>query len=383
LTFKISSFKLLQLEICISNEKASQATVAKAALRGSAFAAWLEVASSSMEHVQSTEKKERKIMQKNLFSSARMSAAILASAFFLSISSAASAADGAPGGWIVVYIGQIVAFHSGQCLTAAVSPYGGYRVEQWPCDVPMSEDQIWKLFIAPNAPPHNPPYRMKSVQYGLCADVSDATGPGVHLHACDQSTTQSWYMDSAGSAGPYDYFVITSISTSKVLDIYGGSVNAGAKLIQWAYHGGANQMFGLHTTRRDFQGEVVAESTGLCVAVGSGGNIVVEVCAVDGSQDWLFLHYFNDLYTIESPWDGKCVTKREHLNIMDASPCDRSPPTRLRQLWKVRENSGGVYRISSHADSTYFHDSSGGTPGPSLILWDNLPGAATQRFRVR
>ncbi|SFW91249.1 glycoside hydrolase family 27 protein [Amycolatopsis australiensis] len=117
-----------------------------------------------------------------------------------------------------------------------------------------------------------------------CIDVNGgSTTPGtkVDIWDCDGGGNQSWTFTSAGELK----------AGGLCLDASAGGTSAGTKLIAWTCHGGANQKFKLNP-----DGSITGTQSGLCVDVTGGdkpaGNVngtPLELwgCNDDANQNWL------------------------------------------------------------------------------------------------
>ena len=187
----------------------------------------------------------------------------------------------------------------------------------------------------------------------------------------------------AGTVYPQTPRLIGAVSarhSGKVLDVAGGSADNGARIIQWDYHGGGNQLFRL---------EPLGDGSYRLVAQHSGRVLDVE----GGSAD-------NGARIIQWDWHGgpnqqwklaRYAFARHSGKVLDVAggSADSGAPIIQwdfhgggNQLFRPEHVGGGFYRLVAEQSGKVL-DVEGGSAdsGARIIQWDWL-GGANQRFRL-
>ncbi len=137
---------------------------------------------------------------------------------------------------------KIVAKQSCRCLeVAGAGKQDGANVQQWWCH--DGDHQKW-IFKPAGAHGGSPTYQIIAVHSGKCLDVAGASmndGANVIQYTWHGSDNQRWKVIPAGG----DYYQIQSVQSNKSLDVAGASVQDGANVIQFSWHNGDNQMWRL------------------------------------------------------------------------------------------------------------------------------------------
>lgn len=129
---------------------------------------------------------------------------------------------------------------------------------------------------------------LRSVNSDKCATVPDGSDvDGRQLVQADCSNADGQIFDMHPIDGGYNIVVG---SNGKCLDIEGAQTSAGAALIQWSCHGGANQVFQL-SDQGDGTFEIIADFSGQCVDVyeersDNGAPLVQWPCHGGANQLW-------------------------------------------------------------------------------------------------
>lgn len=143
--------------------------------------------------------------------------------------------DGTDSSWHNGYK-HITVLHSGKCLDVeGRSTNDGAKLQQWDCH--GGDNQTWELI------PHSSgAYQLRAKHSGKCMDGYWAvSGEGVKQWSC--ATEKSGWINnqlfnvSQNSDGSFKLLH----SSGKSLDVAGSSQSAGAEIILWSDHGGANQ----------------------------------------------------------------------------------------------------------------------------------------------
>ncbi|MFK7906649.1 MAG: RICIN domain-containing protein, partial [Chitinophagales bacterium] len=97
---------------------------------------------------------------------------------------------------------------------------------------------------------HNATYQIIPAYNNLALDIpgsSKANGAKLHQWANHGGINQQFRLEPKGNG----YYVIVNVNSGRALDIPGGSKADGAQLVQWDKHGGANQQFGFEKAGAD------------------------------------------------------------------------------------------------------------------------------------
>jgi hypothetical protein len=165
-----------------------------------------------------------------------------------------------------------------KCMTTQGETY-----VQQPCNSNDAK-QLYRIQERPvqqeiDALPHTIVNKISGNCIKYAADLSNTA------HAtCDANNNAYLWTFTKDAAG---WHKITSNATTRVqvFDIYGAQANAGANLINWDYHGGANQRFIISFVDNNWF-TIRAVHSLMCITP-SGGNVVQQPCnAQDGNQLW-------------------------------------------------------------------------------------------------
>ena len=123
-----------------------------------------------------------------------------------------------------------------------------------------------------------------------CLDVYGGSlddGASIIQWQCHGGDNQQWRLEVAGDG----YSRIVSRHSGKCLDVYGGSLDDGGSIIQWQCHGGENQNWRLEVAG-DGNSRIVSRHSGKCLDVygGSlddGASIIQWQCHGGENQNWL------------------------------------------------------------------------------------------------
>jgi hypothetical protein len=117
----------------------------------------------------------------------------------------------------------------------------GARVLQWTDH--NGANQSWS-FVSVGSINGQPAYKLVCANSGKVLDVtggSQQAGAAVIQWSYHGGANQHWYVLDAGNST----CKIESVGSGKVLDVEGGSVQDGARVLQWDDHNGANQHWSL------------------------------------------------------------------------------------------------------------------------------------------
>ena len=129
--------------------------------------------------------------------------------------------------------GPIKAAHSGMCLTVpGANPAETVAIVQQPCN--GAAEQTWRIQPASSG------FTLVNQATGLCMDsqTERARGSTVWQIRCRAVTQQIWSARAQGAG-----LRLTAAYSGKCLDVYGASLAAGERLIQWDCSGSGNQTF--------------------------------------------------------------------------------------------------------------------------------------------
>ncbi|MGC4813452.1 alpha-galactosidase [Micromonospora sp. DT228] len=134
-------------------------------------------------------------------------------------------------------------------------------------------------------------YTVAARHSGKLLDVSNAStsdGANVVQWGANGQANQRWRFSDTGGG----YSTVTSLSSGKCLDVYGGaSATAdGVRVIQWACNGGTNQQWLVEDLGTGYV-RLVARHSGKCLdvlnaATADGAQAVQWTCGTGASQQW-------------------------------------------------------------------------------------------------
>ncbi|TWP50676.1 hypothetical protein FKR81_18875 [Lentzea tibetensis] len=131
---------------------------------------------------------------------------------------------------------QLIARHSGKCLSPAVGATGdGVAVIQVSCD--GTANQRW--YTNPVAPGV---YEVRNAVSNRCLDLYgwvNADAVATIMWSCHGGTNQQWQI-TPNSAGFNEF---RSRATGRCVDVAHGTPHDGTPVYQWGCHGGGNQQF--------------------------------------------------------------------------------------------------------------------------------------------
>jgi hypothetical protein len=212
-----------------------------------------------------------------------------------------------------------------------------------------------------------------------CENCAGASGVSCIMRANDYNTCQSsraqygW----SGWAAP-----IVAAHSHAALDVSGASTDPGAQVIQWPWHGAANQRF-LADPLDDGTFRLVAEHSGLVLDV-AGASTAAGALVVQSTWN----SNANQRFRLERQTDGTYRIVAKHSGLaLDVEGASVGNGARLIQWpWHGGNNqrfrllTRGVSIKSVHSDLALDVSGFSYDPGAVLIQWP-LHGGANQRFR--
>ncbi|MCP2259212.1 Ricin-type beta-trefoil lectin domain-containing protein [Streptoalloteichus tenebrarius] len=109
--------------------------------------------------------------------------------------------------------------------------------------------------------------------------------------------------------GPYTY---AALHSGKCLDVFGGSTEDAAKVIQWGCNGGTNQ--GWYNEKFPDDAIVfINQNSGKCLDIlaGSTANnapVVQKTCSGGDSQRWYLINHGYGVFSFQNKSTGKCLS---------------------------------------------------------------------------
>jgi hypothetical protein len=221
-------------------------------------------------------------------------------------------------------------------------------------------------------------YQIVNRKSGLVLDVSGGgTNAGAHVIQWTNhiGANQQWSLVTDGS-----YTQIVNRNSGLVLDVSGGGTNAGAQVIQWPNHNGLNQQWSLVTDGSYTQ--IVNRNSGLVLDVSGGGTTqgvnVIQWSNHNGlNQQWA-------LVPVDS-YDQ--IVNRNSGLVMDVSGGGTNAGAHviqwpyhsgLNQQWALIPD-GNYYQIVNRNSGLVMDVSGGGTnAGAQVIQWSNHNGLNQQ-----
>jgi hypothetical protein len=147
------------------------------------------------------------------------------------------------------------------------------------------------------------------VNAGECLDIYGAftvdVTPAITWSCADSPNQRFSLLLVPGTSGSYYLYAQHS---QKCLDIEGGSVSPGARVIQYGCHGGINQVFRFESAGTDAW-HLVAAGSGLCVTAGASGDVTQQPCSDAASQRWALVASLAPSVTLyRDEWAGPSLT---------------------------------------------------------------------------
>ncbi len=220
-------------------------------------------------------------------------------------------------------------------------------------------------------------YQIVNRNSGLVMDVSGGStnaGAQVIQWTNHSGANQQWALVPDGSN-----YQIKNRNSGLVLDVFGGSTNAGANVIQWTNHSGANQQWALVP---DGGYDVIVNVNSFLVADVSGGSTNAGAHVIQ----WTFHNGLNQQWELVpiSPFE---IMNRNSNLVADVSGGSTSAGAHviqwpyhggLNQQW-ILVSDGAYYQIEN-VNSKLVMDVSGGSTsaGAQVIQWTNHNGLNQQ-----
>ncbi len=149
---------------------------------------------------------------------------------------------------------------------------------------------LFRLVPQSTVPP-TAPYTLTARHSGKVADVfnaSTADGANIVQWAANGQANQQWRFRDIGGG----YHEITSVSSGKCLDVFGGAgaTADGVRVVQWACGTGTNQQWRLQDLGTGYV-QLIARHSGKCLQVANaattdGAQLVQWTCGTATSQQW-------------------------------------------------------------------------------------------------
>jgi galactose oxidase len=124
--------------------------------------------------------------------------------------------------------------------------------------------------------------------------ASQSPGARIVQYACDNYTDQNWIQDPTTEidSGGRAYFRWVDQNSGQCIGVTGGSLYAGAKIIQWPCYNAADQHWAVVSTGGDYSA-LVNFSSGMCLGVPGGSlalgtQLVQWYCNGAADQNWRF-----------------------------------------------------------------------------------------------
>ncbi|MEU7751861.1 alpha-galactosidase [Micromonospora sp. NPDC049171] len=156
--------------------------------------------------------------------------------------------------------------------------------------LPAHGSGLYRLAPQTTVPPPTT-YTVAARHSGKFLDVSNAStadGANVVQWAANGQANQRWRIQDAGGG----YSTVTSASSGKCLDVYGGTsaTGDGVRVIQWACNGGTNQQWRVEDLGTGYV-RFVARHSGKCLdvlnsATADGAQVGQWACGTGTNQQW-------------------------------------------------------------------------------------------------
>lgn len=140
---------------------------------------------------------------------------------------------------------------------------------------------------------------------GITYASYDPTGDLSVDQACAQIQKQIYELACT------DCHFLLNKKSGKCADVQDWSREEGGGIIQWPYHGGANQLWSLDKLDEHWF-KLTSQNSGLCLQVRDASqeeNAPVEQGSYNGGkhQQWEFVHYPGGMYQVRARHSGKCL----------------------------------------------------------------------------
>lgn len=207
--------------------------------------------------------------------------------------------------------------------------------------------------------------------------ISGASGAPVIQWDYHGGANQQFHVDHVSGG----YYRLIALNSGKVLDVTGASTAAGAAIIQWDWHGGDNQLFRLESLG-DGCVRIVAKHSGKVLDVtggstGNGARIIQWDWHGGDNQRWLVT------VPIVAKHSGRV------LDITGGSGADAALLIQWdyhgagNQIFRPEPVGGGYYRLVAHHSGKVLDVAGGSTaPGAKLLQWP-WHGGDNQRFAIQ
>lgn len=159
---------------------------------------------------------------------------------------------------------------------------------------------------------------MKSIRFGMLSLALVASFAAIGCVAGSGDSSEGFALAEEGDLGSAEQalvsggYYIQNVNSQKVLDIFGGSTNIGAPVIQWPWAAGANQQFTIAPTDDGYY-TITSVKTGMCLDVFGGNtkpgaNIDQWTCGQNLNQKFSIESVSAGVYRIRPLNGGLCLT---------------------------------------------------------------------------
>jgi len=290
---------------------------------------------------------------------------------------------------------ELVAGHSGQCLSVYPDFSNGATAVQWTCL--GYQNQRWTL-----EPASGGGYQLVSRHSGLClsADASGRVGTMVVQSTCLGLENQRWTLEPADDGN----YSLRARHSGNALEVSNGSSRDGASLVQNLLTGAASQQWFLRPADQPASPpappvtppagsiipgglyELAVGHSGQCLSVyphyTNGTLAVLWTCLGAQNQQWT-LHPAGDSdYQLVARYSGNCLS---------ADPSSNPGTTVVEwtclgfdnQRWTIEPLGDGYYSLRPRQSSTVLDVSNGSSRNGAQILQNTVTGAASQQWFLR
>ncbi|NLD99258.1 MAG: hypothetical protein GX640_05240, partial [Fibrobacter sp.] len=214
--------------------------------------------------------------------------------------------------------------------------------------------------------------------------VFGTSGASVQQQTYTGAETQLWRIQNIGAS----HFKISSVASGRVMDISGGSREAGAKLLQYDWNDGYNQKWQIIDCGNGYHRLVNVNTLGKSLEVANSSNLAGTdvVLGSFGYKDNQLLRLTavkkdvesKKTYMILNRGSGKALDAGSQT--ADAAITQQSATGTASQVWKVVDLFNGYYTISTNANIAL--DNSESVRNLDAITCNILDGSYSQQWQI-
>ncbi|MFF1785886.1 phosphatidylinositol-specific phospholipase C domain-containing protein [Kitasatospora sp. NPDC058243] len=220
---------------------------------------------------------------------------------------------------------------------------GGTGVLQW--EFTDANNQDWVFADAPGGAKGE--VQIKNGANSGCL-TNKGRGSQVTTEACrGGDRSQVWMLDDVHRGGDLGKPVwqdwnmeskslnIENAATGEVLDVPGGSTEAGAQVVTWGANGGGNQTWKMYRRTTENRFMFTNLNSFLVLDKNRSGNQVAQYdFGGNANQEWIFEDADTGTVSIHNGMGNGCLTNAGHGSQVQVQPCTSGD---RNQMWRLRE----------------------------------------------